>query len=1045
LGIYLALRSPLLETHIWPRLQPLIAEQTGFNVQLQRLRVDLLRSIQLEGISVSQQNTDCSDFNLTLAQVQLDFKLLPLLQKHLHINQLLVKDLEMNGCLMLDLDQQATTDPADSPPTDLQQPLAQLTQLLEDPPLSLDIHNLQLDNILIDLEIRERQQQLLAHWTGEVNLSAESYWNDNGIKAQITSKVDSAQPLQLQLVQQDQLQLAALIQLQLGIDLVLQRDNHHWQLDLQPLQLDLDLQQVQLDLQQPGQSLQLHWPDYQLRLLGGMHTRLPATDATSWPLQLHWQIHSQLPTAGLVFNADDLQLDTQLQHQLNTTLSGEINLLDLLLDQLLLDVALLQRLDEVQLQLADEQYQIGQTELQLNALSQPLSKEGTLDADLQLTVKQLQSQLSDQPLDIKQQLQLQLQQDLSSAQLLAQLQLNQLDLLDLKLQLENLPQQLSLMPQLQLNLPTKLAGIFPAAEPLLQLGDLKLDLEGQTRVQHQQNLIEALASNELVAQLSNQYQLQISQLPGTAVDQGLVLQHPLDINLQLHSPYPAIQPDIKLSVQSGGVQYPPLLQPLPFNLQLATLLNGALTQLTTDLQLALNNQPLIDWQLTLDDQPQKLSLDSRLNLNLNPELKDYLAELAPLDPLGRLQLNKHLELTLLHPATSVQTLDFTQQPDIQAEWILNTTGKGIPAFKVEDTDSVSINLDALIFPLHLSGQARLLDNGTNLALQNLWLKSGNGWLEQQLHGQLALDGQTAQISGNTRITPNKDLLDGLDIATSGHLQLPWRITLVDGEIFSLNATADFHDLSLQLYDFSVEGLNGQIKLDQELLLTPDGDIAFRYLLTPEAFQRVDFNRMEPYLGESRDISFKQLKIGELSIGPLHATLPIQQNLFRLQQFNLGLFDGDMTGQFYLDATPGAWRIGLLSRITRLDLRQLLPVTRVGGYAPVSARTAIEFDLNQRLLEGRIDITDINRTQLLQLLDIIDPDHLDPQMNTVRSALRLAHPRWISAEMEYGRMHLTFGLSLFAEPLRVRGLPLSQIIERFGEETLILTDQLPLEK
>jgi len=47
-------------------------------------------------------------------------------------------------------------------------------------------------------------------------------------------------------------------------------------------------------------------------------------------------------------------------------------------------------------------------------------------------------------------------------------------------------------------------------------------------------------------------------------------------------------------------------------------------------------------------------------------------------------------------------------------------------------------------------------------------------------------------------------------------------------------------------------------------------------------------------------------------------------------------------------------------------------------------------------------------------------------------------------MQNGLMDLTFGLSLFSEPLRAHGLSLSPIIERFGEEALLLPNQLPLE-
>lgn len=1042
LSVYLVLRSPLMESHIWPRLQPLIAEQTGFDVQLDHLRIDLLRSVQLQGIRVTQQNSNCGDFSLTLNQVQLEFKLLPLLQNHLEIRQLRVEGLAVRGCLMLDLAQQPATAAEKTQPLDLQQPATQLKQLLEKPPLSLSIQNLQLTPALMDFEVRERQQQLLARWTGELEVNAEVYWDDNGIKSKLGSRIESSQPLQL--VMQDQLQLAGRVGLLLDMDLQLQQVDNLWQLALLPSQLDFDLQHLQLSLQQPQQSLQLQWPSYQLKLQGDMQTRLPAADTSHWPLQLQWQMHSQLAEAGLEFEGEQQQLTAQLHHQLTSRLSGEIDLLDLLLDQLSLDITLIQGLDELHLQQGSEAYQIQQAELQLQASSQPLSPAGTLEADLQLSVAQLQSALSLLPLDINQRLQLRLQQDLSSAALLAETQLNQLEILNLDLQLENLPEQLSLKPQLQVSLPAQLASIFSQAEPLHQLGDLQFSLAGQTTAQHEQNLIKALTSNSLVAQLSNQYQLQITQSQGTAVSQGLALPHPLNITLQLHSPYPAIQPDIQLSLQTAGIKYPPLLQPLPVDLQLTSSLNAALTQLDSEFQLHLNHLPFLAGQIRLDDRPQQFSLNSQLSLNLNPDLKNHLAELADLDPLGSLQLDKQLKLTLQHSASSLQQLELSPLDDLQLQWTLDASGKGLPAFRVEAMDSASIPLNDLIFPLHLSGQAQLLSDGTQLQLHNLLLQSGHSWLEQRMSGQLALDGSTAQMDGQTVIHLPTDQLKDLGNAT-GKLELPWRITLANSNQLSLKATANFQDVSLQLQDLSLDRLNGQLQLNEELLLKPDGVLAFAYLLTPEAFQRVDYNRMEPYLGTSTDISFQQFKWGNLSLGPLHATLPIRQNLLQLQQFNLKLFDGDMTGQFYLDSTPGAWRIGLLSRVSRLDLRQLLPATRIGGYAPVSARTAVEFDLNQRLLEGRVDITDINRTQLLQLLEILDPDHLDPQMNTVRSALRLAHPRWISAEMEYGRLHLTFGLSLFAEPLQVRGLPLSQIIERFGEEALNLTDQLPLEK
>jgi len=240
-------------------------------------------------------------------------------------------------------------------------------------------------------------------------------------------------------------------------------------------------------------------------------------------------------------------------------------------------------------------------------------------------------------------------------------------------------------------------------------------------------------------------------------------------------------------------------------------------------------------------------------------------------------------------------------------------------------------------------------------------------------------------------------------------------------------------------------MQGQIRIQEDLQLLEKGRLSFRYLLTPDAFQRVDFNRVEPWLDGRQDFRIRQLQINDLQLGPLEATLPIQQNLIRLQDFSLAALGGEVAGQFYLDVNPEGWRLGLLSRVSRIDLRKLLPETLAETrYSPVNARTALEFDFSQRLVEGRVDLTDINRTQLLQILDIIDPDHRDPQLATARSGLRAAHPRWVRVEMQNGLMDLTLSLSLFKDPIRVRNLPLSPLIERFAEEALMLPDLLPLE-
>ncbi len=360
-------------------------------------------------------------------------------------------------------------------------------------------------------------------------------------------------------------------------------------------------------------------------------------------------------------------------------------------------------------------------------------------------------------------------------------------------------------------------------------------------------------------------------------------------------------------------------------------------------------------------------------------------------------------------------------------------------------DGVPMELVHLVAPADLS-LAMELDEGT-VRIDEFQLLTGDRLLELGLMGDAATDGRTAQLTGTLAFRPRDGLMSEPRVAGRGLLQLPWRFTMANGGQVSLDGGMHFSDFGITVDQFALDGLEGSLRLQEELELTPEGTVRFGYLVRPDAFQRVDFERIHPYLDERYTLSAQAIRFGERQVGPMLADIPVRQNLLRLQRFDLALFGGHLAGQFYLDVTPGAWRVGLLSRVSNVDLRELLPPPSPGAadHAPVSARLAVEMDVRQRLLEGRIDLTDITRAQLLQLLEIMDPDHQDEQLARVRSALALAHPQWVAVEMNRGLMDLRVKLSLLAEPLAVRGLPLSPILDRFAGEALQNLERLPLER
>ncbi|SFV74847.1 hypothetical protein MNB_SM-3-191 [hydrothermal vent metagenome] len=255
----------------------------------------------------------------------------------------------------------------------------------------------------------------------------------------------------------------------------------------------------------------------------------------------------------------------------------------------------------------------------------------------------------------------------------------------------------------------------------------------------------------------------------------------------------------------------------------------------------------------------------------------------------------------------------------------------------------------------------------------------------------------------------------------------------------------FHHLSVYGKDFSLKDINGKITLNEEMNIYKDGNVSFNYLLKTNPFQRVDFSRIEPYLTTQEKLSIQKIKVKNITAGPLQAVVPIEQNVIRLQQFDMKLFGGNVAGQLYLDTTPKDWKFGVLMRVSRVDLRELLQDKNKFKASLVSARVALEFSFAKRLLQGQIDITKISQSQLLQLLEIMDPQHKEAQLNKVRELLRYAYPKAVSIDMESGLLNLSISLSVLDNPIVIRGLPLSPLIERFSFDALQKIDKLPLTK
>jgi hypothetical protein len=308
-------------------------------------------------------------------------------------------------------------------------------------------------------------------------------------------------------------------------------------------------------------------------------------------------------------------------------------------------------------------------------------------------------------------------------------------------------------------------------------------------------------------------------------------------------------------------------------------------------------------------------------------------------------------------------------------------------------------------------EAGLQDELFKFSGQGEFYASGRGQLDAKI---------TSKLSQNTQI-----------LSGSGQFDMPIKLILLDKNRFSLESTPTFKNYSLVFGDLALKNLNGSVSITEELRQDEQSKIRFLYLRSQNPFARVDYENLDPFVGDRALLSFDLLTWKHIGVGPLVASLEIQQNLILLNDLKVDLLGGSALGRFFLDLNPQAPKIGILGRFSGIQPEQIKPPERrlpKSEWAAMAGRTAINFDLRKRLATGRIDLTTIGKRQLLSLIDVLDPDYKDDQLAMARQGLRLAYPKFMNISLDQGMMDFTVGLGgVVSEDIQIRSLPLSGLI------------------
>lgn len=92
------------------------------------------------------------------------------------------------------------------------------------------------------------------------------------------------------------------------------------------------------------------------------------------------------------------------------------------------------------------------------------------------------------------------------------------------------------------------------------------------------------------------------------------------------------------------------------------------------------------------------------------------------------------------------------------------------------------------------------------------------------------------------------------------------------------------------------------------------------------------------------------------------------------------------------------------------------------------------NLNTGSMDGRIDMTEIGRSQLTALINVMDPKYESQQMNRARLALGIAYPSFV--QMAFQKGYMDFNMKLIGPihyEFQLNGIPISPWISNATAE------------
>jgi translocation and assembly module TamB len=261
----------------------------------------------------------------------------------------------------------------------------------------------------------------------------------------------------------------------------------------------------------------------------------------------------------------------------------------------------------------------------------------------------------------------------------------------------------------------------------------------------------------------------------------------------------------------------------------------------------------------------------------------------------------------------------------------------------------------------------------------------------------------------------------------GKLAVPLTVDSADHRLFRVRGRLELDDVHARLpaERLVVEGATGVVPLEEAITFDPAVGLTLVPSSERHVFARARYQDVQPFLAGDSLLTVRRLQLGDISLGPVVASLEVQRNRFSLNKLKAEYGPARLSGQLFVDYLPGGETVTFRGAITGLP--------REGASTPLDANAAVVFSLSRLEFDGRVQVVRTSREHLLDLLDVLDPHREVSSLNRLRSAMRFGYPRTVQLSFGAGLLSMDVdlgGLAGLFDLGTVRGVSLGPFFTRY---------------